>query len=159
NRLYRSREAIRIHLDVDHAKLTELLIDLMRKKNMTTDGNIYLQGSGGSATSPHVFTDGERPTISAYIVNVAGHLENLANEVKTITLPHVLWDNCYVKCLNLLPNVLAKQTAMENGCYEAILHLDGKVTECSSSNAYLVKDGKIYTHPTTKRILHGCVRM
>src|SRR5699024_5054511 len=31
--------------------------------------------------------------------------------------------------------------------------------ECSSSNAYLVKDGKIYTHPTTKRILHGCVRM
>lgn len=159
NRLYRSLEAIRIHLDIDHAKLTELLTDLIRKNNMTTDGNIYLQVSRGSAPRAHVFPEDVEPNILAYIFDGARHLEKLANGVKTITLPDERWDNCYVKSLNLLPNVLAKQTAMENGCYEAILHLDGKVTECSSSNAYLVKDGKVYTHPTTKRILHGCVRM
>src|SRR5699024_8842456 len=71
----------------------------------------------------------------------------------------VRWDLCYIKSLNLLPNVLAKQAAKENGCYEAILHKDGIVTECSSSNIYLVKNGKVYTHPATKNILHGCVRM
>ena len=43
--------------------------------------------------------------------------------------------------------------------FEAILHKDGLVTECSSSNVYLVKNGEIYTHPATNKILHGCVRM
>src|SRR5699024_3123897 len=133
--------------------------DLIRKNNMTTDGNIYLQDSRGSAPRAHVIPEDVEPNILAYIFDGARHLEKLAKGVKTITLPDESWDNSYVKRLNLLPNVLANKTAMENGCYEAILHLDGKVTECSSSNAYLVKDGKVYTHPTTKRILHGCVRM
>src|SRR5699024_7008549 len=159
NRLYRSLEAIRIQLDINHAKLTELLTDLISKNNMTTDGNIYLQVSRGSAPRAHVFPKDVEPNILAYVYDGARHLEKLANGVNTITRPDERWDNYYIKSLNLLPNVLAKQTAMENGCYEAILHLNGKVTECSSSNAYLVKDGKIYTHPTTNRILHGCVRM
>src|SRR5699024_1867023 len=58
-----------------------------------------------------------------------------------------------------LPIFMAKQEAIENDCYEAILHKDGVVTECSASNVYLVKSGNIYTFPATKRILHGCVRM
>src|SRR5699024_3799051 len=67
--------------------------------------------------------------------------------------------NCYIKSLNLLPNVLAKQAAAEKGCYEAIQHINGLVTECASSNVFLVKDGKVFTHPATNRILNGCVRM
>src|SRR5699024_2429412 len=67
--------------------------------------------------------------------------------------------NCYIKSLNLLPNVLAKQAAAEEGCYEAIQHIDGLVTECASSNVFLVKDSKVFTHPATHRILNGCVRM
>ena len=63
------------------------------------------------------------------------------------------------KSLNLLPKVLAKQAAREKDCFESILHIDGVVTEGSSANIYLVKDGKIYTHPATERILKGCVRM
>src|SRR5699024_5608414 len=52
-----------------------------------------------------------------------------------------------------------KQEEKEKGCYEAILHKDGLVTECSSSNVYYVKNNKVYTHPATKNILYGCVRM
>src|SRR5699024_215686 len=40
-----------------------------------------------------------------------------------------------------------------------ILHNDGFVTDCSSSIIYYEKNNKIYTHPATKNILHGCVRM
>src|SRR5690625_2688384 len=47
---------------------------------------------------------------------------------------------------------------MEAGCYEAILIEDGIVTECCSSNIFLVKNSNIYTHPATNRILQGCVR-
>src|SRR5699024_11353320 len=83
----------------------------------------------------------------------------LQEGVKTLTTRDVRWEKCYIKSLNLLPNVMAKQEAKEQGCFEAILHIDGLVTECSSSNIYLIKGGKIYTFPATKRILHGCVRM
>src|SRR5699024_1068763 len=47
----------------------------------------------------------------------------------------------------------------ENCSYEAILERYVIVTVFSSSNIYLVKDSKIYTHPATHAILHGCVRM
>jgi D-alanine transaminase len=59
----------------------------------------------------------------------------------------------------LLPNVLAKQEAVERQAFEAIFHRDGIITEGSSSNIFLVKDGSVYTHPATERILNGIVRM
>ena len=39
------------------------------------------------------------------------HSEKLKHGVCTITRPDVRWENCYIKSLNLLPNVLAKQEA------------------------------------------------
>lgn len=83
----------------------------------------------------------------------------MKNGVRAITQKDIRWDNCFIKSLNLLPNVLAKQAAYEKNCYEAILHKDGLVTEGSSSNVYLVKDNSIYTHPATIHILCGCVRL
>jgi D-alanine transaminase len=35
---------------------------------------------------------------------------------------------------------------------------DGFVTEGTSSNAYIVKDGKVITRPLSNRILAGCTR-
>src|SRR5699024_39676 len=86
-------------------------------------------------------------------------IEKITKGVHALTLPDERWANCYIKSLNLLPNILAKQTALENGCYESILHHDGVVTECGSSNIFLVKNDHIYTHPATRHILGGCVRM
>ena len=63
-----------------------------------------------------------------------------------------------LKVLNLLGNVLAKQEAYEAGCFEALLHRDGIVTEGSSSNMFGVKDGTVYTHPATNLILNGITR-
>lgn len=159
DRLYRSLEAIKIDLTIDNPTLTQLLVDLLEKNNMTSDGHIYLQVSRGSAPRTHVFPEKTVPNIYAYVKDTPRHMDKLENGVHTIILPDERWDNCYIKSLNLLPNVLAKQTAAENNCYEAILHRDGVVTECGSSNIFLVKDGKIYTHPTTNHILNGCVRM
>src|SRR5699024_8739916 len=120
---------------------------------------VYLQVTRGAAPRDHVFPENTHANIYAYVQDLPRKLENLENGVCTITQPDVRWENCYIKSLNLLPNVLAKQEAKEHDCYEAILHKDGVVTECSSSNVFLVKDGKIKTHPATKAILHGCVRI
>jgi len=158
-RLYRSLEAIRITIKQDQNTLTALLETLLEKNTMKEDGLIYLQVTRGSVARNHVFPKNVEPNILAYVEDKSRPFDNLRNGVHTITLPDERWSNCYIKSLNLLPNILAKQTAAENNCYEAILHRDGIVTECGSSNIYLVKDGSIYTHPTTKGILNGCVRM
>ncbi|AIF42648.1 D-amino-acid transaminase [Virgibacillus sp. SK37] len=159
DRLFRSTEAIKINLSLTKDELKKLLLELLTKNKMTADGKVYLQVSRGSAPRDHVFPLNVPANMYAYLQDLPRNQENLDNGVCTITQRDIRWENCYIKSLNLLPNVLAKQEAKEQGCYEAILHRDGLVTECSSSNAYLVKDGKIHTHPATNNILHGCVRM
>ncbi len=159
DRLFRSAEAIKLKLPYTKTELKELLVELMSRNNMSTDGKVYLQATRGSAPRDHIFPKDVLPNIYAYVQDLPRNIDSLKNGVKTITQRDERWENCYIKSLNLLPNVLAKQTAKENGCYEAILHKNGTVTECSSSNVYMVKDGKIYTHPATNHILHGCVRM
>ncbi|HLR53903.1 MAG TPA: D-amino-acid transaminase [Pseudogracilibacillus sp.] len=157
-RLMRSLDAIRIKLNYSEAEIKHLLNTLIEKNNTTTDSFIYLQVTRGSAPRVHTFPENTEPNIYAYIADKPRPLELLTNGAHAITLPDERWDNCYIKSLNLLPNVLAKQNALDNNCYEAILHKNGTVTECSSSNIYMVKDNTIYTHPATNRILHGCVR-
>lgn len=159
NRLFRSAESIKIELPFTKETLTSTLLKLVEKNTMTVDGKVYLQVTRGSSPRDHVFPADVPANIYAYVQDLPRNLKNIETGVGAITHSDIRWENCYIKSLNLLPNVLAKQAAKENGCYEAILHKDGLVTECSSSNVYLVKDHKIYTFPATKRILHGCVRM
>ena len=160
DRLFRSAEAVKIKLDITHKELTDLLLELLERNQMEEDGKMYLQVSRGSAPRDHVFpADDVSANMYAYMEDFPRNVELLKNGVSTITHRDVRWEYCYIKSLNLLPNVLAKQEAKEHGGYEAILHKDGLVTECSSSNVYMVKDGEIYTHPATNNILHGCVRM
>lgn len=158
-RLFRSATAIKINLPFDQTELTHLLLDLIEKNDMSADGKVYLQVTRGSSPRDHLFPQQVIPNIYAYIQDLPRNLESLEKGVAALTLPDIRWENCYIKSLNLLPNVLAKQEAKENGCFEAILHKNGLVTEGSSSNIYMVKDGSIYTYPATKQILHGCVRM
>lgn len=159
DRLFRSVEAIKIKLSLTKKECKAFLLELLKRNKMDVDGKVYLQVTRGSATRDHVFPVDVPANIYAYVERVPRPLEKLAKGIDTITHRDVRWEYCYIKSLNLLPNVLAKQEAKESNCYEAILHKNGIVTECSSSNVYLVKDGKIYTHPSTKNILHGCVRM
>ncbi|MDY0407771.1 D-amino-acid transaminase [Virgibacillus soli] len=159
DRLFRSAEAIKLALPFTNEQLIASLLELLKRNDMKTDGKVYLQATRGSAPRDHVFPKGVVANVYAYVQNLDRNLVNLQQGVSVLTHEDIRWEYCFIKSLNLLPNVLAKQTAKEKNCYEAILHKDGKVTECSSSNVYLVKDGTIYTHPTTKQILHGCVRM
>lgn len=158
-RLFRSAEAIQINLPFNESELADLLLELIEQNQITSDGKVYIQVTRGSAPRDHIFPDQTVPNIYAYLQDLPRNLESLEKGVTTLTVPDIRWKNCYIKSLNLLPNVLAKQEAHEHGCFEAILHKDGLVTEGSASNIYMVKNGKIYTHPATKQILHGCVRM
>ncbi|MGM8213116.1 D-amino-acid transaminase [Virgibacillus sp. W0430] len=159
DRLFRSLDAIKITIDESKDEIIDLLEQLLHKNNMKNDGMVYLQITRGSAPRVHTFPKNVKPNMYAYMEDFPRFTKEMESGVAVITHKDTRWDYCFIKSLNLLPNILAKQEALEHGCYEAILHENGTVTECCSSNIYLVKDGSIYTHPANERILHGCVRM
>lgn len=158
-RLYRSAAAVKIEVPYKKEEMYQRLEQLLEKNKIDGDAKVYLQITRGSAPRDHAFPDGTNANLYAYVKDLPRPLELLREGVTAVTHEDVRWDWCYIKSLNLLPNVLAKQEAKEKGSYEAILHKNGEVTECSSSNVYYVRDGKVYTHPAKKNILHGCVRM
>lgn len=64
-----------------------------------------------------------------------------------------------VKSLNYLANILARAEATAAGAQEAILlNAQGHVSECSGDNIFFIKNGKIWTPPTSAGILVGITR-
>ena len=84
-----------------------------------------------------------------------------ADGIAVITLPDNRWDRVDIKSVALLPNVLAKQAAREQGAREAwFVDREGYVTEGSSSNAWIVtRDGKVVTRQADHSILKGITRI
>jgi branched-chain amino acid aminotransferase len=60
---------------------------------------------------------------------------------------------------NRLNNVLAMKRARQQGAFEALmLDRDGRVTEATTANVFLVKDGELRTPPLAVGILEGVTR-
>ena len=75
--------------------------------------------------------------------------------VSAITANDIRWARCDLKTVSLLGNVLMRQLAADGGHAETILLRDGFLTEGSSSNIFVVKDGIILAPPQDQRILAG----
>jgi D-alanine transaminase len=78
--------------------------------------------------------------------------------VEVITTPDDRWAKVWIKTIGLLPNVMAKQKAHEQGAFDAIFVRDGMVTESTSANVFIVKNGRLWTAPATNYILPGVTR-
>lgn len=122
------------------------------------EGKLYLQVTRGVHPRIHSFPLDVSPLLIAYMSEVKRNIEQMQNGIHTIAVPDDRWHQVNIKSLNLLPNTIAKQKAVEAGAVEAIMVRDGIVTECSASNIYGVKDGKIFTHPSNNLILNGITR-
>lgn len=140
-----------------------IIINQIRMRNRVRDGLVYLQVSRGVALRSHGFpTEIVRPSL---IVTGRPRTDQQAAQlgrdgICVITVPDDRWRRRDIKSTNLLPNVLAKQRAIEAGCREAWLVDDrGFVTEGSSSTAWIVtSDKSVVTRPLSKEILPGVTR-
>lgn len=156
-RLVRSANELQLTLpyaiEQIEAKLTELI-----EVNQLTNGHVYMQITRGVSERVHNFPSISTSMLVAYTKETNRPISDQENGIKTILMEDIRWLRCDIKSLNLLGNVLAKQKAKENGAVEAILHRGETVTEGSSSNLFIVKDGVLYTHPKTNLILPGITR-
>ncbi|WP_066311068.1 D-amino-acid transaminase [Bacillus sp. FJAT-29814] len=157
-RFERSSANIGIHLPYDVEQITGMLEELVEKNNLQL-GIVYMQVTRGAAPRVHAFPDQNvTPALTAFTREMPRPLAGLANGVKTILTEDIRWLRCDIKSLNLLGNILAKQKAAEQSCYEAIQHRGQDVTEGSSSNIFIVKNGIITTHQSDNLILKGITK-
>ncbi|MDQ6595046.1 D-amino-acid transaminase [Bacillus salipaludis] len=157
-RLIQSAKAIKLPIQQSVEDFKALILEAVQKSN-ELESAVYLQITRGAAVRQHLFPSAP-VSITMTVRQVAG-IDTEAREIgmKAIFHEDERWANCYIKSLNLLPNILAKQIAHDAGCYEAILVRDGFITEGTSSNVYMVKNGVVYTTPLSKQILSGITRM
>ena len=161
-RLLRSLGELKIRLPMPLTALGVVLRETLTR-NRVQDGIVYLQVTRGVARRDFAFpTADTRPSIvvTARSLDPASNEKIAVNGIDVVTLPDNRWDRVDIKTVSLLPNVLAKQTAREQGAREAwFVDCEGRVTEGSSSNAWIVtREGKVVTRPADQGILRGITR-
>ena len=161
SRLERSLGEVRISMPMGRTALEQVLHEVVRR-NRVRDGLIYMQVTRGVARRDHAFP--ARITGPSLVVTTR-RLPPYPRDVDrwattAITAPDQRWARCDIKSVALLPNVLARQAAREQGAYEAILiGTDGMVTEGAATNVWIVDaGGTLRTRPLDHAILPGCTR-
>jgi len=79
--------------------------------------------------------------------------------IKAISTEDIRWQRCDIKSLNLLGNILAKETAIKAGCQDALLvNHDGYITESTSASVMMIKGKVLYTASLKENILPSVTR-
>ena len=149
-RLRRSLDALRIALPVSPRALAVIMRETIRR-NRVRDGIVYVQMTRGVARRDFAFPP---PGTAATLVVTARSIDWGGNEKKAqqgiavITVPDNRWARPDIKSISLLPNVLAKQAAREQGAARSLVRRPGgRVTEGSSTNAWIVTRRRQGGHP------------
>jgi D-alanine transaminase len=154
-RLFRSMAMIGIpnpHTDEEWRALINQVVEA----NGLTDQLIYIQVTRGVAKRAHAFPKEVTPTVFIMTNPLVLPSEKVRSEgVACVTIEDKRWLNCQIKATSLLGNILAAQHAAEEGVLESIQFRDDFLTEGSSSNIWVVKDGVLLAPPKDNLILEG----
>lgn len=153
---------LEINLDYTADQWREICQQLC-EKNQGDNLGIYLHVSRGADTKrAHAYPNGITATVFAYAFEIPAQPVSDSDKAKTYTVSveqDKRWQRCHIKSTALLGNVIHYQHGAAAGNNETILfnRLD-ELTEASSSNVFIVKDGVISTPPLDNQILPGITR-
>ncbi|HTC05473.1 MAG TPA: D-amino-acid transaminase [Xanthobacteraceae bacterium] len=161
-RLQRSLGELRIPMPMSVKALGVVLREVVAR-NRIGYGIVYLQITRGVARRDHAFPS---PAVAPSMVVTARPLNRKRNEalaatgIAVVSMPDNRWGRVDIKTVGLLPNVLARQAAIEQGARDAwLVDKDGVVTEASSANAWIVTaKGALVTRHADHAILRGITR-
>lgn len=157
-------------LEIDNPKSDEAWLSLVTRlveENKTTLNadsiGIYIQVSRGTVmTRGHGYPDDIEPTVFAFAFATAPPPvadRTAVTGYSVITGEDKRWQRCNIKSTSLLGNVMHFQQSKAAGKQEIILlNQQGEVTEASSCNVFVIKDGVIMTPPLDHQILPGITR-
>ncbi|WP_108484866.1 D-amino-acid transaminase [Oceaniglobus ichthyenteri] len=159
-RLQRSLSELEITNPISKDDLLEVHRELVRL-NEIDDGLIYLQITRGAADRDFAYPPADTPcTIVLFTQAKPGLAENPMAQtgLKVISIEDQRWGRRDIKTVQLLYPSMGKMMAKAAGAHDAWMVEDGFVTEGTSNNAYIVKNGKIITRHLGHEILHGITR-
>jgi len=164
DRLYESARAIMLEIPMSKEELMNAVIETLRRNRLK---NAYIRlivtrGVGDlgidprKCKKPNVIIIAE-PLLTLY--SKEARLKGLSLIISSVRRDRVDATSHQIKSLNYLNSILAKIEAISAGADDAVM-LDerGFVSETSSTNLFLVKDGKIITPPPTTGALLGVTR-
>ncbi|MDR5819032.1 D-amino acid aminotransferase [Caballeronia sp. LZ043] len=156
-RLERSLGKIRIGNPFDGAGWRALIDRVVAENPGEGDALVYIQVTRGVAKRRgHAFPAGITPTVFVMLGKLAfPSPAERAQGAVAVTAEDKRWLHCDIKSTSLLGNVLMAQHAAEHDALETIQLRDGLLTEGSSSNVWIVKQGVLLGAPRGPRILEG----
>ena len=124
---------------------------------------IYLQVTRGApGDRDFVFPDPETtpPTVVLFTQSNPKLVDSpkARKGIKVVTIDDLRWGRRDIKTVQLLYPSMGKMMAIKQGADDAWMVQDGAITEGTSNNAYIIKDGKIVTRALSNDILHGITR-
>lgn len=157
-RLARSLKEINLEWPCTRDALRQMHEGLVARNGLD-QGWVYMQITRGAADRDFKFPKGVRGSLVGFTQakNIIDNPDAITG-VKVITVPDIRWKRRDIKSVMLLAPVLGKQAAHEAGAFEAWMIEDGFVTEGTSSNAFIVKDGNVITRALSNHILAGVTR-
>ena len=160
-RLARSLTELDMRSPINMDDLLTVHRELVRA-NDVEEGLVYLQITRGAASDRDFAYPSEDtpPTIVLFTQNKPGLADSPTAKVgiKVISIEDQRWGRRDIKTVQLLYPSMGKMMAKAAGCDDAWMVEDGAVTEGTSNNAYIVKNGKIITRQLSNDILHGITR-
>jgi len=130
-------------------------------RNDLVEGMVYLQVTRGNPGERDFAFPAEETAPTLVLFTQEGTLidnPKLASGMTVIGVEDQRWARRDIKTTQLLFPSMAKMMARAEGKDDAWMVEDGQVTEGSSNNAYIVKDGRIITRDLGPEILHGITR-
>ncbi|MDN4503466.1 D-amino acid aminotransferase [Alteromonadaceae bacterium BrNp21-10] len=155
-------QTIQLKHDWTEQQWREVVTSLI-EQNGSGDLGVYIHISRGADTKRlHAFPDNVTPTVFLFTYELppapSADLAK-AKGLRVVSSEDMRWQHCNIKTTSLLGNVLHYQQGFAKGVNETILfNQQQQLTEASSCNVFIVKNGVIKTPPLDNHLLPGITR-
>ena len=157
-RLERSAVAIGLNLVYSYSRWKRILEEMNRRCGYK-EAKIYIQITRGVAPRDHIFPVKTKITVVVTARKLVPPPPRYRlRGISIVTIPDIRWNRCDIKAINLLPNVMARQVARNEGAYEALFIRRGYVTEGAVSNVFALIKSRLVTPLVGPNILSGITR-
>jgi branched-chain amino acid aminotransferase len=164
DRLYSSAKSIKLQIPLTAQDMTKAVVETL-KRNGLKDAYIRLvvtRGAGDLGVDPRKCKRASVIIITEPVDPAYGMItkqKGISAIISSVRRDAVDATTHEIKSLNYLNSVMAKQEALDAGADDALmLDRNGFVSEATTTNLFIVKNGDILTPPSTAGILPGVTR-
>ena len=155
-RLERSLDELRIPNPHDRGGWRTIAERLIEASERSPSQSLYIQITRGVAIRDHAMPAGLIPTVFVMLNPLKPVADKARAEgVACVTAEEFRWQKAHIKSTSLLGAVLARQISVEAGAAETLMFRGELLSEASSSNVWVIRDGAVAGPVPDHRVLRG----